>query len=236
MLTFDFDRLGLEPGMRVLDLGCGTGRHAFEVVRRGAHVAALDLGQEDLARARDWLAAMAATGEARGAAAAIRADGLRLPFPDASFDRVIVSEVFEHIPQDEAAMREVLRVLRPGGRLAASVPRWWPEQVCWALSTEYHSNPGGHVRIYRASVLEGRLSAAGFRLLGRAHAHALHAPYWWLKCAVGVRREDALLPRAYHRLLVWDLVRKPRLTRWLEAALNPVLGKSVVVYAERAAC
>jgi len=112
-------------------------------------------------------------------------------------------------------------VLKPGGRVAASVPRWWPEKVCWALSEEYHSNPGGHVRIYRGSELRERLQEAGFRLLGSHHAHALHVPYWWLKCAVGVRRDDAALPRTYHRLLVWDIVKRPRLTRWLESALNP---------------
>ena len=233
MLTFDFDRLRLGPGLRVLDLGAGTGRHSFEVVRRGAAVVALDLDPKDLGQARDWLAAMAETGEARGAAVAVRGDALSLPFPDASFDVVIVSEVFEHIPDDRAAMREVLRVLRPGGRLATSVPRWWPEKVCWALSEEYHSNPGGHVRVYRASELRSKLEEAGFEHEATAHAHALHSPYWWLKCAVGVRRDRALLPSAYHRLLVWDLVRRPRSTRWLEAALNPLLGKSVVLYLRR---
>ena len=235
MLTIDFGSLGVVPGQLLLDLGCGTGRHCFEAARRGARVVGVDLSQKDLGEARDWLAAMAVSGEAAGDALTVRGDALRLPFPDHSFDRVIISEVLEHVPADREAMAEIYRVLRPGGRLAVSVPRWWPEKVCWMLSEEYHSNPGGHVRIYRASELRERLLETGFRLLGGHHAHALHAPYWWLKCAVGVRRDDAALPAAYHRLLVWDIVRRPRLTRWLEAALNPLLGKSVVVYAERPA-
>ena len=85
----------------------------------------------------------------------------RLPFPDASFDRVIASEVLEHIPDDEAAMAELARVLRPGGSMAVTVPRCGPEFVNWALSDEYHDVPGGHVRIYRRSQLVGRLERTG---------------------------------------------------------------------------
>jgi hypothetical protein len=66
------------------------------------------------------------------------------------------------------------------------------------------------------------------------HAHALHAPYWWLKCAVGVERDTAVV-RAYHRLLVWDLTRRPGTTRLAEWVLDPVIGKSLVVYADKPA-
>ncbi len=237
MLTVDFNRLGVRPGDRVLDVGCGTGRHAFEALRRGARVAALDLGRDDLRQARDWMAAMADAGEAPAPAEglAVQGDALRLPFPDAAFDRVIVSEVLEHVPDDVAAIREVRRVLRPGGTLAVTVPRWFPERVCWLLSEEYHTNPGGHVRIYKASELRGKLRSAGFAIVGGHYAHALHAPYWWLKCAVGVRRDDHVLARLYHSLLVWDITARPALTRLGERALNPLIGKSVVVYGANAA-
>ena len=231
MLTIDFDRLAIKPGDLLLDLGAGSGRHAFEALRRGALTVPLDLNSTDLQHARDWLAAMVEAGEAhpRAGALPVRADALRLPFADGTFDHVIVSEVFEHIPDDEAAMREVSRVLKPAGQVAVSVPRYWPERVCWALSDEYHSNPGGHVRIYRASELRAKLVSAGLIPAGTHHAHALHVPYWWVKCAVGARNDDHPLPRLYHRFLVWDLTARPRLTRTLDRALNPLLGKSVVV-------
>src|SRR5207237_1035331 len=83
----------------------------------------------------------------------------------------IASEVLEHIPEDGAAVAELRRVLKPNGRLAVSVPRWFPERVCWALSDEYHSNPGGHVRIYKTSELRGKLETGGLRVLGGHHAH-----------------------------------------------------------------
>jgi SAM-dependent methyltransferase len=234
VLTVDYDRLDLRPGMTVLDLGCGEGRHAFEAYRRGAAVVAVDWGADEVATTRRWLDAIAAAGEAPPGAHAevVRGDLTALPVPDASVDRVIASEVLEHIPDDGAAFAEIARVLKPGGRVAVTVPRYGPERICWALSDEYHANEGGHVRIYRADVLRTRLAAAGLVPGASHHAHALHAPYWWLKCAVGVEKEPAAV-RAYHRLLVWDLTKRPWLTRTAERLLDPVLGKSLVVYADK---
>jgi SAM-dependent methyltransferase len=232
VLTVDFARFPLEPGDRVLDLGCGAGRHAFEVYRRGARVVAVDRSAEEIAQVRDMFGAMKLAGEApEGASAiAVRSDALRLPFPDGSFDKVIISEVLEHIPADAHAISEVARVVKPGGLIAVTVPRWWPEKVCWALSDAYHEVEGGHVRIYKRRELLGRLRRAGLRPRGTHHAHALHAPYWWLKCAFGVDNGDARLPRLYHRFLVYDIMRRPAWTRLTERLLNPLCGKSFVVY------
>ena len=236
MLTVDYDRLDVRPGMTVLDLGCGEGRHAFEAYRRGARVMAVDHGEAEVATTRRWLEAIAAAGEAPAGAGGevVRGDLRALPVPDASIDRVIAAEVLEHIPDDLTAIAEIARVLAPGGRVAVTVPRYGPERICWALSDAYHANEGGHVRIYRGADLRARLADAGLRPVGQHHAHALHAPYWWLKCAVGVER-DAAAVRAYHRLLVWDLTSRPRATRALERVLDPVLGKSLVVYADKPA-
>ena len=77
------------------------------------------------------------------------------------------------------------------------------------------------------------LETTGLRFTHSHHAHALHSPYWWLKCAVGVDNDDNVLVRGYHRMLVWDMMSAPVLTRAAEAALNPLIGKSVALYFEK---
>ena len=235
MLTARYERLGVRAGDTVLDLGCGFGRHAFEAARRGARVVALDAGAEEVHGVRNTFAAMVAAGElARDACAvAVQGDALALPFADATFDRVICSEVLEHIPEDLAAMGELARVLRRGGTMAVTVPRRGPERINWALSAQYHNVPGGHIRIYSRSVLEERLASVGLRVTSHHHAHGLHSPYWWLKCLVGTTNDTNWLVRQYHRLLVWDIMKRPRFTRMAEATLNPLIGKSLVVYLEK---
>jgi SAM-dependent methyltransferase len=200
-------------------------------MRRGAQVVAVDLDDVVLKDTAVMLAAVAE--EEGGNAGALRADALQLPFPDGTFDRIIVSEVLEHIPNDHAVMREIARVLAPEGIVAVTVPRYWPERVCWALSDEYHQNEGGHVRIYKESALRAGLGEAGLDAFDRHFAHALHSPFWWLKCAVGPRKDDILPVRMYHGFLVWDLTRRPLATRALERALDPVMGKSIVLYARK---
>jgi SAM-dependent methyltransferase len=237
MLTVEYDRLGVRPGDRLLDLGCGGGRHAFEAMRRGAKVVAVDADAAEIKDAAALIAAMLeedqATQASSGEGEALVGDALALPFGDATFDRVIAAEVLEHVPADRQAIAELARVLRPGGTMAVTVPRWFPELMCWALSDDYHNTPGGHIRIYRQGALVARLEAAGLTAYGSHHAHALHTPYWWLKCAVGVQDDGHPLVKAYHRLLVWDITAATPLTRVPEQLLNPLLGKSLVVYLEK---
>jgi SAM-dependent methyltransferase len=235
MLTVDFDRIGLVPGERLLDLGAGGGRHAFEAMRRGARVTALDYSASDLKDVAAVAGAMIESKEITldAYAGVVNGDALDVPFPDATFDRIIVSEVLEHIWDDERVITELVRVLRPGGRLAVTVPTRWPERVSWALNYHYHDTPGGHVRIFRQRDLEQKLERAGLYLRGSHHAHALHSPYWWLKCAYGLDNTDAAPVRKYHEFLCHIIEHTPRGPIALERALNPVLGKSLVIYTEK---
>lgn len=233
MLTVDYRRLGVEPTARVLDLGCGFGRHAFAAAQAGGAVVAVDAAATEVRDVRATFAAMVDAGELDAAtcrAGAVQGDALHLPFASEAFDRVIASEVLEHIADDRSAMAELARVLRPGGTMAVTVPRCGPEVVNWLLSDAYHDVPGGHVRIYRRSTLLCRLGGVGLIATGSHHAHGLHSPYWWLRCLVGADNETHPLVVVYHRLLVWDIVRAPKVTRWAERILNPIIGKSLVVY------
>ena len=235
MLTVDYDRLGAKPGDLVLDMGCGAGRHAFETVRRGCRIVALDQSLEELVDVRNTFAAMIEAGELHDKVQGqpVSADALKLPFADETFDRIICSEVLEHIPDDQTAIGELARVLRPGGSIAVTVPAWVAEKICWKLSDEYYAPKavGGHVRIYRRAQLRSKIRQVGLLPCGWDRAHALHSPYWWLKCAVGPANDKHRLVRAYHRMLVWDIVQNPWLTRTVDRLLNPIIGKSIVLYA-----
>ena len=239
MLTVDFGRLGLRPGERVLDVGCGGGRHAAEARRLGAHVVALDRSDLDAKDAAgtldavtvDWAAARAVSGTATVG------DATALPFPDGAFDRVIAAEVLEHLADDHLAIAECARVLRPGGVLAVTVPRWFPELICWALADDLPDFDGGHQRIYRRSDLAAQLTRAGLLVEGHHHAHALHSPYWWLRCAARPEAEqsEGQVVRRYSDFLERHEMEHPSLSVAVERLLNPLLGKSLVIYATKPA-
>ncbi|MBT8139450.1 MAG: class I SAM-dependent methyltransferase [Gammaproteobacteria bacterium] len=235
MMTIEPAKLRLRSGDQVLDLGCGEGRHsigiALEAINQGnINVVGVDLSVDDLLSAKNRSEAFEdATLSCNWACA----DGLKLPFADNTFQKIICSEVLEHIPDYKGMLNEIERVLKPNGLLAVSVPRRWPEKICWWLSEAYHKVEGGHIRIFRARELREEISAFGFQHYDRHWAHALHAPFWWLKCVFWNSQDSNPLLRAYHRLLVWDLMDKPWLTQTIERLLNPLMGKSVVMYFER---
>ena len=229
MLTIDIDKLDLKPGMRILDAGCGAGRHLCEAFRgNGIDVVGIDLKWEDLEKTRSFLCLMSA--ECNGRWLVSQGDVTRLPFKDEAFDAVICSEVLEHIPDNQAAVRELVRVLKDGGPLAVSVPRFLPEKICWMLSDAYHHEPGGHIRIYRKTEMLNLLKSAGTSCWGIRYKHALHSPYWWLRCFVGHKNDDSPSVNLYKKFLEWDIIHHPTLTRLLDQLLNPVLAKSIVYY------
>ena len=133
MLTVDFDYFDLQPGHVCVDLGCGEGRHSLTAyLQENVTVIGLDLSHQDLKTAQSRIADMASYNP-QGSVDFAQANGLSLPLADHSVDRLICSEVLEHIPNYIGFLEEIDRVLKPDGRLCISVPRSWPERESWSL-------------------------------------------------------------------------------------------------------
>ena len=109
MLTVDYERLGLHAGDRLLDIGCGFGRHSYEALRRGADVVSSDYSLPELVEVENTVKAMDECGELPigVASSSCNGDVTRLPFPDGAFDRIIASEILEHISDDLTALNEL---------------------------------------------------------------------------------------------------------------------------------
>lgn len=232
MVTVDFHELKLRPNSLILDAGCGSGRHLRALAKLpDLKIIGIDRNGSDL---NDALTALKNMPDALSDNYLVScADIKNLPFASASFDCVICSEVLEHIPEHENALKELVRILKPQGDLVVSVPRYFTEKICWLISTAYHNEEGGHVRIYKKKKLQKMLANQGVKCWKINYKHALHTPYWWLKCLVGLKNEKNVFIRYYKRFLEWDIMCKPQFVRFIEELLNPIIGKSIVFYLKK---
>ena len=231
MQTINFDKLNINAGDTVLDIGCGEGRHSISLyVDREVNAIGMDLSMEDMKTAKNRIKDFSITETNTSSCVFGAGDIKSLPFEDNLYDAVICSEVLEHLESLDDAVSEIVRVLKPGGVLAVSVPRFFPELICWKLRSEYSKTPGGHVRIFRQKNLKQLILTESVSYTSFHWAHALHSPYWWLKCIFWGSKKEHWLVTKYHQFLVWDLMQNPLLTRFLEAILKPFIGKSLVMY------
>lgn len=245
IVTIDFHRhIHIQPGEVVLDLGSGNGRHTIEACRWPCRVISVDVDKSELQRARFFLRAgpgdLPFGGYPRherpgtaGRAEFILADAQHLPFKGSAFDKVLCTEVLEHIPDDKAGIRELYRVAKPGADVAVSVPRYWPERVFWTLSWEYWHTPGGHVRMYRPGEMAGYLQAHGFEVRKVRYRHAFQSFYWFLRCTFGKDNAGRLLPRFMMRFINWYHGVRPSLLEQVEAVANLVAGKDMIHYTRK---
>lgn len=234
MLTVDFRLIGIRSGHKVLDAGCGEGRHTWELCKQtGCSVYALDIDDESIKKNRYVLYLMGQKGEVNGSYHLLKGDVLRLPFKEGTFDSIICSEVLEHLPDDGQGLKELVRVLKEGGTIAISVPAYFMETLCWKVSREYYGFPGGHIRRYRIKDLKRLVLSCGLEIYGLHRRHAFHSFYWLLRCIFGVKRENALIPRLYYRFLVWKPTSQNRVLCLLEHILDFFCAKSIVIYARK---
>ena len=143
----------LTPGVDVLEIGTGTGGMLHELLRRGVRICGVEINPSLIAESRTWF----------GDLPVQLVSGIALPFPDQSFDRVLSFDVFEHIRDSDAHLREVSRVLRPGGRYLVQTPSRWPntvfETIRWRSLTRWRDD---HCALHTPGELRRRLDAHGF--------------------------------------------------------------------------
>ncbi|MEV4758173.1 demethylmenaquinone methyltransferase [Micromonospora sp. NPDC049559] len=164
--------LGLEPGERVLDVGAGTGVSTEELARSGAYVVGADLS----------LGMLLAGRRTRPEVPLLAGDALRLPFGDATFDAVTISFALRNVADPDAALRELARVTRPGGRLVVcefsqpTNPLFRTVYLSYlmgslpAVARRVSSNPDAYVYLAESirawpdqAGLAGRIAGAGWR-------------------------------------------------------------------------
>ncbi|MGA2286102.1 MAG: methyltransferase domain-containing protein [Dehalococcoidia bacterium] len=233
--TVDLDLLGLREGDRLLDVGCGTGRHVVRACRKPCVVVGVDRDIDELMVLKFFAYCLACEGKLRARANAVIGDGLRLPLADESVDRVICTEVFEHVPDDRALIAELGRVLRPGGTIAVSVPDARSEWLVWRVASLQRVPAGEHVRRYRRGEMARLLRENGFEVYARRFRHSLETPFWLLALGAGEGGARRSASTVWKSFLDASSAQGSRVLAGLESAGNLLLPKSVVVYARRSA-
>lgn len=230
MLTVDFDRLAVRKGDMALDAGCGFGRHSMEFVKRGASIYSMDLELESVRKTRFILAEMKRQEKSHSDSKYLSLNGnaMEMPFKNNSFDRIICSEVMEHVSNDRIACSELFRVLKPGGRIAITVPTYFSELIYDALTFEYFSTPGGHIRKYTPVKLEDIMKDCGFEIYAIDFKHSFHTIWWMIRSVVGLHLENHPMTKSYHKFLVMGLMSK--FMRKAESFFNFFFPKSVIIY------
>ena len=167
------------PGQRILDVATGTGLVAAELVRGGADVVGLDQSDDMLAVARERLGDRATL---------VRGEAERLPFADGEFDALTFTYLLRYVDDRAATMRELARVVRPGGRIGMvefGVPGSAPLRALWRVHTRVGLPLAGRL-VSRAWLEVGRFLGPSIEGL---HEQEPDLPALWREAGIGEVRE-----------------------------------------------
>ena len=233
MLTFNFKRFELNNHGLMLDVGCGEGRHIFGVMQDYPNMkcVGLDMDEESLIKAEEGYEYFKTISNTE--TDFLKGSAYELPFEDNTFDLIVCSEVLEHLHEYNDAIKEIYRVLKPGGKFYASVPASWPEKICWRLSKDYQNQPGGHLRIFNQGNLVSEIENLGFKFLFSEKFHSIHSPYWWLRCFFWQSQDTNFLVKIYKKILEYHILKKPFFLDLIDKIFNPIMGKSFAMYFEK---
>jgi SAM-dependent methyltransferase len=229
--NIDLDRLGISPGARVLDLGCGRGEQSVMLAGQDLRVVAADVEPEVLEAVRD-----------RARAAQVDVDTVQLdvkaglPEPG-TYDAVVCTEVLEHVRDYAAAMEEIKRVLKPGGRACIAVPTALTELLFHRILPTY-VHDSTHVNVFTRSMFVHELERAGLRVMTIEPANFEWTVFWLLHARAGTRFDHTGTPVENDHLTagfwrVRRLLMRLRLDKPLIEFGNRFLPKSMYVYVER---
>ncbi|MEN6304801.1 MAG: methyltransferase domain-containing protein [Armatimonadia bacterium] len=212
-------RYSPDPGQRLLDAGCGTGGTLHQLEGRGA-LYGCDRSQYALTCCLR-----------RGLGCVSLADVTSLPYDPDTFGVVVSCDVLEHVPDDRAAVAEMVRVLRPGGHLVLTVPA---HRFLWSE----HDEALAHLRRYSAKELRALLQEAGLQVVKLSPVVVIaFPPILLFRLLQRLRRRQPdepktdlrVLPAPLNKLLIWAL----RLENWLLRYLNLPVGTSLVAVARK---
>jgi ubiquinone/menaquinone biosynthesis C-methylase UbiE len=227
-LNVDLDALRVQSGDRVVDVGCGDGVLAEELARAGVHVTGVE--PADYLRRRFSARLDAVDPESDVV------DGVadRLPFDAGVVEHIVMTEVLEHVPDPNAALLELRRVLAPGGTLCLSVPTSYTELLFWRMHPRYADN-ATHERIFTKPELRRLLTRAGFEIQRWEGRNFRPAVSWLFHAALRSEADHtgAILEHRFVDSLldvVWWLLSVLRLREFVEGLGNRAWAKSWYIY------
>lgn len=231
--TIDLKYFSVTKGMNILDYGCGSGRKSIDFASKSADIYAVDTDKKSLS----ILEKNILTKNIKNIATAKIDKNSSLQFKNSFFDRVILSEVLEHVDSPSTIIEEIYRVMKKGGILCVSVPTSTTERVYNFLNPNYYSK-AGHRRVFTKNEIILLLESRGFSVNKIYKENFKFSIYWIIASLLKIHPSDSgetenstRLDKYYYKL--WGVLYLLHVTDLVEGIGNSLFPKSIYLYAEK---
>ncbi|MEH6590846.1 MAG: methyltransferase domain-containing protein [Halioglobus sp.] len=221
----------VSPGMRVVDVGCGVGQYSNFCARLGAQVTAVDIQADKLASLSANLPE-SVTGSITG----IVSNCDPIPLPDDCADLIICTEVLEHVPSPEDLCREMLRIVKPGGKLVISVPDDRSEQLIKEVAAPAYFQEPNHIRIFSRESFTRLILESGLEIERTEATGAFWSMFFLFKWATtqpGESLIEDVQPLTQAWAETWHALLKLPNSDSIVRAMNDALPKSQFIIARK---